>query len=304
MALSNGFHSGKKLDSAQSSAKAGHINMMDDTVIANLPAAGLRAVLRGLLGTDESFVMTKNFQALAKRYLDASRPDAIPPLFESNLEPTPAFGATRSRYCCLMGCGRGFESVELLTEVVQQVGAITAKQAELARGEESAEVVAIIDGDIVQVVTAVQKELTSSPSLRQKTEIETAALDKLRDALLACKEHAELNGREFPFERGLSRLQMFNGVTEPAKHHAVSAPNHDFVASGSPLESVQLGKAVVPRMFMGLWQFSSPAWGTASRSKIDQHFRKHVDCGFTAFDMADHYGDAETTFVSSRISWS
>jgi len=294
MALSNGFNSGEKPDSAQNSAKAGHINMMDDTVVANLPAAGLRAVLRGLLGTDESFVMTKNFQALAKRYLDASRPDSIPPLFESNGEPAPAFDSTQSRYRCLMGCGRGFESVELLTAVVQQVGQM---QAKLGTGQDAPEVLSSIDGDIVQVVTAVQKELTASSGLRQKSEIETATLDHLRNALLACKEQAELSGREFPFERGFSRLEMFNGVAEPAKHHVVAAPNHNFVTAGSPLESVKLGEAVIPRMFMGLWQFSSPAWGSASRSKIDQHFRIHIDCGFTAFDMADHYGDAETTFV-------
>jgi len=299
MALSNGFNSGERPDSAQGPAKAGHINMMDDTVIANLPAAGLRAVLRGLLGTDSSFVMTKNFQALAQRYLDASRPETIPPLFDSNLEPTQSFDSTQSRYRCLMGCGRGFESVEVLTAVVQQVGEIQAKSA---TGQESAEVVAAIDGDVVQVITAVQKELTTSSGLRQKTEIETATMDKLCDALLACKEQAQLSGREFPFERGLARLQMFNGIAVPPKHHAVSAPNDVFVTSEDPLESVNLGSAVVPRMFMGLWQFSSPAWGSTSRAKIDQHFRKHVDRGFTAFDMADHYGDAETTFVSTKLS--
>jgi hypothetical protein len=56
-----------------------------------------------------------------------------------------------------------------------------------------------------------------------------------------------------------------------------------FIASDIALESVRLGEIEVPRMFMGLWQFSSPAWGTASRSKIDTHFRKHVDAGFIAY---------------------
>jgi len=295
MALPTGMAGSMNPDSAQTSAKAGHINMMDDTVIANLPDAGLRAVLRGLLGTDSSFVMTKNFQALAKRYLDASRPDTIPPLFDYKLEPAPAFDSTQRRYRCLMGCGRGFESVELLTAVVQQIGEVQAKSA---TGQDLTDVLSAIDGDIVQVVTAVQKELTTSSGLRQKSEIETVALKQLRNALLACKEQVKLNGREFPFERGFSRLQMFNGVAESPKHHVVSAPNYDFVTPGSPLENVKLGEAVVPRMFMGLWQFSSPAWGSASRAMIDQHFRKHVDHGFSAYDMADHYGDAETTFVS------
>jgi len=53
---------------------------------------------------------------------------------------------------------------------------------------------------------------------------------------------------------------------------------------------------------MGLWQFSSPAWGTAPTSKIKRHFRKHIDAGFTAYDMADHYGDAEVIFGQFRSS--
>jgi hypothetical protein len=293
MAPSTGANGDSSLNAVQTSAKAGHINMMDDTVIANLPASGLRAVLRGLLGTDESFVMTKNFQELAKRFLDASRPATIPPLFEYNFEPKLEFDLIQSRYRCLMGCGRGFESVDLLTTVVQQFGEM---QADLGTVRESIALSAI-DGDVVQVVTSVQKELTTSSGMREKTEFEIATLEKLRDALLTCKKQAEQSGGDFPFERGYSRLQMFNGVANAANTSTASASDQIYMTAASPLESVKLGEALVPRMFMGLWQFSSPAWGSASRSKINKHFRKHVDCGFTAYDMADHYGDAETTFV-------
>ncbi|EGR46925.1 uncharacterized protein TRIREDRAFT_65067 [Trichoderma reesei QM6a] len=41
---------------------------------------------------------------------------------------------------------------------------------------------------------------------------------------------------------------------------------------------------------------SSPAWGAASSSKVIEQFSRHVQQGFTAFDMADHYGDAELVF--------
>jgi aryl-alcohol dehydrogenase-like predicted oxidoreductase len=57
----------------------------------------------------------------------------------------------------------------------------------------------------------------------------------------------------------------------------------------------------LPRLFSGLWQLSSPAWGIAPRSKIMQQFSKHVESGLTAFDMADHYGDAEILFVSFSL---
>ncbi|KAG8759421.1 hypothetical protein FRC14_005995 [Serendipita sp. 396] len=56
----------------------------------------------------------------------------------------------------------------------------------------------------------------------------------------------------------------------------------------NPLESqpqTQQGSIKVPRIWTGLWQLSSPAWGTAPAARIRREMRKHVDKGFTAFDM-------------------
>ena len=39
----------------------------------------------------------------------------------------------------------------------------------------------------------------------------------------------------------------------------------------------------VPRLWTGLWQLSSPAWGTAPASRIRKEMLKHVSKGFTAF---------------------
>ncbi|KAK8153410.1 putative general stress protein [Phyllosticta citrichinensis] len=66
------------------------------------------------------------------------------------------------------------------------------------------------------------------------------------------------------------------------------------------IETFQIGSRRVPRLFVGLWQCSSPQWGTAPLSKIKKHFQALVDAGFTAFDMADHYGDAELLFGRFR----
>lgn len=41
----------------------------------------------------------------------------------------------------------------------------------------------------------------------------------------------------------------------------------------------------VPRLWTGLWQLSSPAWGTAPASRIRKEMLKHVSKGFTAFGM-------------------
>ena len=55
------------------------------------------------------------------------------------------------------------------------------------------------------------------------------------------------------------------------------------VADEPAIETFQLGPFVVPRLFAGLWQLSSPAWGSATRSEMLRQFQKHVDAGFTAF---------------------
>ncbi|KAK7017682.1 NADP-dependent oxidoreductase domain-containing protein [Favolaschia claudopus] len=65
-------------------------------------------------------------------------------------------------------------------------------------------------------------------------------------------------------------------------------------------ETFQLGEATVPRLWTGLWQLSSNAWGTAPVSKIRQAMGRHVDSGYTTF--ADHYGSAELIFGQFRSS--
>ncbi|KAF9476559.1 Aldo/keto reductase [Pholiota conissans] len=65
-------------------------------------------------------------------------------------------------------------------------------------------------------------------------------------------------------------------------------------------ETFRLGPFVVPRVWTGLWQLSSNAWGSASVSKVRHGMARHVEMGYTAFDMADHYGSAEIIFGQFR----
>ncbi|CAE6482190.1 unnamed protein product [Rhizoctonia solani] len=51
------------------------------------------------------------------------------------------------------------------------------------------------------------------------------------------------------------------------------------------LETTTLGPFTVPRLWTGLWQLSSPAWGTAPSGKIKREMARHVSEGYTAFDM-------------------
>lgn len=51
----------------------------------------------------------------------------------------------------------------------------------------------------------------------------------------------------------------------------------------SSLETFRLGPFVSPRIWTGLWQLSSNAWGSASVPKIRQGMARHASMGYTAF---------------------
>ncbi|TFK64864.1 Aldo/keto reductase [Pluteus cervinus] len=72
------------------------------------------------------------------------------------------------------------------------------------------------------------------------------------------------------------------------------------VVHGHSPESFRLGPFTVPRIWTGLWQLSSNAWGSASVPKVRQGMARHVELGYTAF--ADHYGSAEIIFGQFRSS--
>ncbi|CAA7261300.1 unnamed protein product [Cyclocybe aegerita] len=91
--------------------------------------------------------------------------------------------------------------------------------------------------------------------------------------------------------------------------------------SNRPFETFEIGPFVAPRIWTGLWQLSSNAWGSASVPKIRQGMARHVDMGYTAFGellsvcvlvsflsqdefhrYADHYGSAEIVFGQFRES--
>ncbi|KAI0812576.1 NADP-dependent oxidoreductase domain-containing protein [Irpex lacteus] len=66
------------------------------------------------------------------------------------------------------------------------------------------------------------------------------------------------------------------------------------------LETFRLGSLVVPRLWNGLWQLSSNAWGSAPSTKIRRHMAQYASQGYIAF--ADHYGSAELLFGQFRQS--
>ncbi|KAI6118226.1 NADP-dependent oxidoreductase domain-containing protein [Pisolithus sp. B1] len=64
------------------------------------------------------------------------------------------------------------------------------------------------------------------------------------------------------------------------------------------METFELGQFTASRIWVGLWQLSSIAWGSAPVAKIRQGMARHVELGYNAF--ADHYGSAEILFGQFR----
>jgi hypothetical protein len=133
-------------------------------------------------------------------------------------------------------------------------------------------------------VTAVQKEIRTPKGLREITRSEKEVLERLRASLVIAEERAKGKGVEFAFQRAKGSMDMLFRVSQPQVQKN-SSKSLKYSWKESSLETTQLGTTTVPRIFMGLWQFSSPAWGTASRAKVEEGFRTHVDKGFVAYGM-------------------
>ncbi|KLJ07018.1 hypothetical protein EMPG_17493 [Blastomyces silverae] len=308
-----------------SAARVAHVNLMTDTVIANLNPDALRVILRSMLAADENGQLTHQLQHHVQKYLrhDLQR-TSVPALFSvtdkststasasssSSAQPTPVptpeLAKLRGRICSLLGSGLAFESLQLLAEVVRQSRTLELN-GRTPEGERLAEVLAAVDGDLVQALTAVQKVVTANNW--GKGEIPAARLQvllNLRADLEDCRERSEGLGVEFGLGRGSMMLEnILSMIFNPAIEASTVATPSLLQGNERAIEHFQLGPFTVPRLFIGLWQLSSPAWGSASKSKILSQFQKHVDSGFTAFaDMADHYGDAEIVFGEFRSSYS
>lgn len=280
------------------SPKNGHVNMLTDAIIANLPLDGVRSVMRGVLAAQPS--LTPVFEELTRNYLyeTASRYNnqaVTAQQADGTFATTPAFADLRQRICCMVGCGLCYQSLPLLRDIVNQVASLDSSVGLDAALKSQ---IAAVDGDIIQTLTAIQKTLFVSAGSRDLSESEAQPLQDLLQSLLSCRESWESNRQSFLLQRGLDSTAQLLGPSR-----ALYTPKPTSIKPSSELppstinETFTLDGINLPRIFTGLWQLSSPAWGSAPREKMIEHFSSHVQRGFTAFDMADHYGDAEIIFV-------
>ncbi|KAF5678542.1 priB-like protein [Fusarium denticulatum] len=273
--------------------------MMTDSVIANLPPDGLRVIIRSLLASHPN--ITTSFEDATRQYLAQAQTKSSKSQFASldigGLEKAQKIAR------CMLGSGQAFDGVSILDKVVVrgiQI-ALGAPESEKQRVESF---LASLDGDLVQAMTAVTKKLAVSSGARALSSREQNIIQGLFESLAQCQELLKDTGIDFPYERGMLTTARILGVALPdSPEIRLSKVYADIARPPLAKETFQLGDRTLPRIFSGLWQMSSPAWGSAQMSKIIEGFSTHVQNGFTAFDMADHYGDAEVLYGRFRSAY-
>ncbi|EFQ34875.1 aldo/keto reductase [Colletotrichum graminicola] len=278
------------------SAKTAHVNMMTDTIITNLPAENLRVIMRSLLAAHPD--ITSTFEAETRNYIQDVAVAAAQAQRPANTDIT-WLQKTQATIRCMLGCGLCSQSIPLMNEVVAQ-GVKLLLDPETTK-EDMLNALAAIDGDIVQIMTAFEKTLLAS-SRTYLLDDERTLVTSLHENLVDCRTITDEKSLEYPYGRALFSTSMLLGLPLPT-FDVTTGPDGPGAGPVEASETFEMNGRRLPRVFTGLWQMSSPSWGAAPSSNIIAQFSKYLEAGMSAFDMADHYGDAEVIFGRFRSSY-
>ncbi|KAI1411044.1 aldo/keto reductase [Hypoxylon sp. FL1857] len=281
---------------------AGHVNMMDDCLISNLPPATLRSALRLLIS--QSFDAQRSFVEHIRAKFHDDPPGFVAPetLLPGDDVVAPECLAYLAQTRCIFSCKLARESLPYLEHFVEAIP--QAKVKWTANGDLEA-LLAHFGGDVVQAMQALKESRPeSTPELLESLKSLLASLDK-------CEEYCK-NAEPpllFPFARARRQVEdvvnIFFPDQAPAPSPGPIKTMYRIVieldeAARRSVETFRLGPFEVPRLFNGLWQLSSPSWGSGTAEDQESALRRLAESGLTAADMADHYGDAELIYGDFR----
>ncbi|KAI1358345.1 putative aryl-alcohol dehydrogenase [Xylaria arbuscula] len=279
----------------------GHVNMMDDVLISNLPPEYLRSALRVLIA--EGSAIQQPFVRHVRDRLQDPKPELYPAreLFPGADELTPKCTTYLSLTRCLFLSKLVQLSLPYLDHLIRS---LSEANATWTGGSELHRVLGDFSGDIVQAMQAL-KEVDPA-----KDDVLKGQLLKLHSSLLECRHYCEAHeptALEYPFRRSERQVVDVVDIFYPG-HSSDLVPGRgdsevpDFldISFGEVAETFVLGPFHIPRLFNGFWQLSSPAWGAASSNSQDAALTQLLHSGLTAADMADHYGDAELVYGQFR----
>ncbi|SCV48509.1 related to protein priB [Fusarium fujikuroi] len=278
------------------SSNTAHVNMMTDSVIANLPPDGLRVIIRSLLASHPD--ITASFEDATRQYLAQAQTRTS----KSQLVALDVGGLEKTQRIarCMLGSGQAFDGVSILERLVIRGVQIALDSPETEKQRVNS-LLASLDGDLVQAMTAVTKKLAVSSGARTLSPGEHDIIQALFESLAQCQRMLKDTGIDFPYGRGMLTTANILRIDLPESPEGrLNKIPSDITRPLPAKETFQLGDRILPRIFSGLWQMSSPAWGSAQMTEIIDGFSTHVQNGFTAFDMADHYGDAEVLYGRFR----
>ncbi|KAF2771093.1 putative aryl-alcohol dehydrogenase [Teratosphaeria nubilosa] len=273
----------------------GHVNMMDDVLISNLPVELLRSSLRCVVA-NESSAQQPFVQHVRQRLLEAPPAFiAAEQVFDSATTPSQACLDYLAQVRCMFSSKLATNALPYLSHFVECLSATATRPQS---GSELANTVAKFGGDAVQAVQALKEtKPAATPILRSELERLLGAFSAYR------KTYDEANDSLYPLarpERSVS--DAFEHFFPSQAMSSTSDIDAIFIETlkQSLVDTFSLGRHQVPRLFNGLWQLSSPAWGSASASEQDAALVQLVEAGLNAADMADHYGDAELIYGDFR----
>ncbi|KAI0536077.1 putative aryl-alcohol dehydrogenase [Xylaria digitata] len=260
----------------------GHVNMMDDVLISNLPPEYLRSALRVLIA-EGSATQIPFVRHVRQRLLDA-KPELVPSkvLFpvadELTEECTRCLAFTR----CLFSSKMAQLSLPYLDHFVRSLHDASASwtvDSELHRALVS------FAGDIVQAMQAL-KEV--DPSKDEGLESELVKLQlSLQECRHYCKAHKP-GALDYPFQRSERQVADVLHIFYPNRPALDKTGDDSFshleISVGQATETFPLGPFQLPLLFNGLWQLSSSAWGAGSASSQDAALAQLLETGMAASD--------------------
>ncbi|KFG78943.1 aldo/keto reductase/Endoribonuclease L-PSP [Metarhizium anisopliae] len=266
--------------------------------LAPLPPAYLRSSLRALLSQGPG--IQKLFVEHARSRLQETPPQLTEAakLFPAHDTCSPECIEYLALTRCLFSSKLASESLTYLTHFVDSI--IQARASWTAQSPLSQNVDKFA-GDTVQAMQAL-KESAPEKSTKLKEDLQA-----LLASFASCQTYCASSRLEYPFGRAERQardtLQLFF-ADAAAIQQASSTHGDRIIHLASPpagaVEKFTLGNRRLPRLFNGLWQLSSPAFGVGNWHQQQRKLVKLVEAGLVAADMADHYGDAELVYGDFR----
>lgn len=162
-------------------------------------------------------------------------------------------------------------------------------------------VLALFSGDVVQAVQALKESGPGTTSaLFDELQCLSASLEAASDYCSGAKPQA----LGYPFTRAERQVRDVisslypEAAASPRSSQAARTISISAQKRRVDIETFRLGPHLVPRVFTGLWQLSSPAWGSAGADSQEAALAELVELGLsTAGEWILHER------ISSPVVW-